>query len=54
MGLIEWFVVKNSDTTSWRKLLHHFSPFCTKFCKVTKRYQNMSLDSNGVDQVRSL
>ena len=36
MGWIEWFVVKNSDTTSWHDVLHHFSPFCTKFCKVTK------------------
>ena len=33
------FVAKNSDTTSWHELLHHFSPFCTEFCKVTKRYQ---------------
>ena len=64
MGWIEWFVVKNSDTTSWHEILHHFSPFCTEFCKVTKWYQmhpnsinthqNMSLESNGVDRVRSL
>ena len=64
MGWIEWFVVKNSDTTSWHEVLHHFSPFCTEFCKVTNRYQmhpnstkthqNMSLESNGVDRVRSL
>ena len=39
MGWIEWFVVKNSDTTSWHEVLHHFSPFCTEFCNVTKRYQ---------------
>ena len=32
------FVAKNSDTTSWHELLHHFSPFCTEFCKVTKWY----------------
>ena len=30
-------VMKNSDATSWHKLLHLFSPFCTKFCKATKR-----------------
>ena len=39
MVWIEWIVVKNSDTTSWHEVLHHFSPFCTEFCKVTKRYQ---------------
>ena len=44
MGWIEWFVVKNSDTTSWPELLHHFTPFCTQFCKATKRYQ-MHLNS---------
>ena len=27
------FVAKNSDTTSWHKLLHHFSLFCTEFCR---------------------
>ena len=32
------FVAK-SDTTSWHELLQHFSPFCTEFCKATKRYQ---------------
>src|SRR6185436_9167012 len=30
------FVVKNSDATSWHKLLHYFGPFCTEFCKATK------------------
>ena len=44
MGLIEWFVVKNSETTSWHELLHHFGPFCTEFCKATKGYQ-MHLNS---------
>jgi len=33
MGWIEWLVVKNSETTSWHEVLHHFSPFCTEFCK---------------------
>src|SRR6185436_12505769 len=31
------FVVKNSDATSWHKLLHKFVPFCTEFRKATKR-----------------
>src|SRR6185503_10884366 len=31
------FVVKNSDATSWHKLLHYFAPFCTEFRKATKR-----------------
>ena len=39
MGRIKWFVVKNSDTTPWHKLLPQFSPYCTEFCKATKRYQ---------------
>ena len=29
-------IVKNSDTTSWRKLLHYFGPFSTEFRKATK------------------
>ena len=33
------FVVKNSDATSWHKLLYYFGPFCTKFLKATKRYR---------------
>ena len=33
------FVEKNSDTTSWHKLLHQFNPFCTEFCKAIKRSQ---------------
>ena len=36
MVWIECFVVKNSDTTSWHEVLHHFSLFCNEFCKVTK------------------
>jgi len=31
------FVVKNSDATSWHKLLYYFGPFCTKFLMATKR-----------------
>src|SRR6185436_4994576 len=30
------FVVKNSDATSWHKLLHYFGPFCIGFCKAIK------------------
>src|SRR6185369_4792897 len=33
------FVAKNSNATSWHKLLHLFGPFYTKFRKATKRYQ---------------
>ena len=39
LGSIGWmgtFVAKNSDTTSWHELLHHFGPFCIGFCKATK------------------
>ena len=32
-------VAKNSDATSWHKLLHQFDPFCTEFCKAIKRSQ---------------
>src|SRR6185436_2772684 len=31
------FVAKNSNATSWHELLHKFGPFCTEFCKATKR-----------------
>ena len=30
-------VVKNSGATSWHELLHQLGPFCTEFCKSTKR-----------------
>ena len=33
------FVAKNSDTTSWHKLLHYIGPSCTEFRKATKRSQ---------------
>src|SRR6185369_16763604 len=33
------FIAKNSDATSWHKLLHLFGPFCTEFRKATKRSQ---------------
>ena len=31
------FVAKNSDTTSWHKLLHYIGPYCTEFRKATKQ-----------------
>src|SRR6185312_2454782 len=31
------FVAKNSDATSWHELLQKLGPFCTEFCKATKR-----------------
>ena len=31
------FVAKNSDATSWHKLLHYLGPYCTVFRKATKR-----------------
>ena len=41
---VEWggsgvFVSKNSETTSWHELLHHFGLFCMEFCKATKQFQ---------------
>ena len=33
------FIAKHSDATSWHELLHTFGPFCTEFCKATKRSQ---------------
>jgi len=33
------FVAKNSDATSWHKLLHYFGPYCTEFLKATKQSQ---------------
>ena len=54
------FVVKNSDVTSRHELLHWFGPFCTEFCKATKRsrmhpngtkHTQMSV---GLDRVCSL
>jgi len=31
------FVAKNSDATSWHKLLHYFGPYFTEFRKATKQ-----------------
>ena len=33
------FVAKNYDATSCQGVLRQFSPFCTEFCKATKRSQ---------------
>ena len=46
MGWIEWFVVKNSDTTSWHELFHQFGPFCIEFCKATKRSNCIQIVQN--------
>ena len=57
------FFAKNSDATSWHKLLHLFGPFRTEFRKVTKRSRmhpnstntpKLSIGSHGVDRVCSL
>ena len=37
MGWIGRLVAKNSDATSWHKLLHYFGPYCTVFLKATKQ-----------------
>src|SRR6185312_9183072 len=56
-------VAKNSDATSWHKLLHLFGPFCIEFRKATKQFRmhpnsmntpNVSLGSHGVDRVPPL
>ena len=36
-GVSGVFVAKNSDATSWHKLLHYFGPYCTEFRKATKQ-----------------
>ena len=33
------FVAKNSDATSWHRLLHQVGPFCTECCNATKLAQ---------------
>src|SRR6185312_15025449 len=33
---LDAFVAKNSNATSWHKLLHYFGLFCTEFRKATK------------------
>ena len=38
-GWVGTIIAKNSDTTSWHELLHHFGLFCTEFCKATKKSQ---------------
>ena len=58
------FVSKNCNATSYHELFYQFGPFCTEFCKSTKRSQmhqnctkctkHMSLGSNGEEWVRLL
>src|SRR6185503_17941904 len=45
------FVVKNSDVTSRHELLHWFGPFCTEFCKATKRSR---MHPNGTKRTKML
>ena len=45
------FVAKNSDATSWHKILHQFGPFCTEFRKTTKRSQ---MHSNSTKHTKTL
>ena len=40
------FVVKNSDTTSWHELLHHFTPFRSQFCKASNGSKCMQIVRN--------
>ena len=53
------FVAKSYNVSSWQKLLHllhQFTPFCTKFHAVMKRFQmhrNTMQHTNGVDWLRS-
>src|SRR6185436_4777419 len=44
------FVVKNSDVTSRHELLHRFGPFCTEFCKATKRSR---MHPNGIKRTKT-
>ena len=57
------FVAKNSDATSWHKLLHCLARFAPnsvrqpnspKCAQIKRNVPNISLRSNGVDRVRSL
>ena len=61
------FVAKNSDMISWHELFSLIAPVLPKLLRVLynnkmilnapkpyETHQNMSLGSNGVDQVRSL
>src|SRR6185436_8190262 len=44
------FVVKNSDVSSRHELLHWFGPFCTEFCKATKRSR---MHPNGIKRTKT-
>jgi len=44
------FVAKNSDATSWHKLLNLFGPFCTDFRKATKWFQ---MQQNGIERTKT-
>ena len=40
------FVAKNSDATSWHKLLHYFGPYFTEFRKATKQSRMLPNHTN--------
>ena len=57
------FVAKNSDATTWHKLLNLFGPFCIEFRKATNQSRmhpnstnapNVSFGPHGVERVPSL
>ena len=47
MGWIGCFVAKNSNATSWHKLLHYFGPFCTEFRKATNGPEGTQMVQNA-------
>src|SRR6185312_287679 len=44
------FVAKNSEATSWHKLLHLFGSFCNEFRKATKWFQ---MHQNGTERTKT-
>ena len=58
------FLAKNSYATSWHEILHYFGPFYTEFLMATNQFQMhrnstkrtkiSSLESNGLDRMRSM
>src|SRR6185312_2021038 len=45
------FIAKNSNTTSWHKLLHYIGQFCTEFRKATKRSR---MHTNSTKRTKTL
>src|SRR6185437_9312611 len=44
------FIAKNSNATSWHKLLHLFGPYCTEYRKATKWFQ---MHQNGTERTQT-